>query len=156
MTRENRETIADWLMVLGATGLFASLFLTWSHQFSAAFLAKWGSSGVLAGVPHDPTAWQVYSVSDVLLALLATALVAVALAGNRRARLGMLPAVVIGLAVVWHALGDPPTNGASVYAPNLSSLGYFPDSPSAGAGEIVAIAGLGLMLVGLVLSFTAD
>ena len=56
MSRERRETVADWLMVLGGVGLLGSLFLTWSHQFSPAFLAKWGAADQLRGVPHDPTA----------------------------------------------------------------------------------------------------
>ncbi len=38
-----REAIADWLMVLGAPSLLLSLFLTWSHQFSPAFLARYGT-----------------------------------------------------------------------------------------------------------------
>ena len=67
--REQREVIADWLIVAGAVALFASLFLTWSHQFSPAFLAAWGTSDALRGVPHDPTAWQVYASADVLLTL---------------------------------------------------------------------------------------
>ncbi len=49
--------------------LFGSLFLTWSHQFSAGVPgANGGHRPQLNGVPHDPTAWQVYSVADVLLA----------------------------------------------------------------------------------------
>ncbi len=88
MNNDRRELIADWLIILGAVGLFGSLFLTWSHQFSATFLAQWGSSDQLRGVPHDPTAWQVYSSADVLLALLSVALVGAALKGGRRVRAG--------------------------------------------------------------------
>ena len=84
MSREQREVTADLLVVVGALGLFASLFLAWSHQFSPAFLAEWGTSAQLQGIPHDPTAWQVYSTVDVVLAVLAVALVAVALRGGPR------------------------------------------------------------------------
>ena len=64
------------MVIVGSVGLAASLFLAWSHQFSRAFLAEWGSSAQLQGIPHDPTAWQVYSTADVVLAVLAAALVA--------------------------------------------------------------------------------
>ena len=86
MRRGQREVVADWLVIVGAIVVLASLFLTWSHQFSRAFLAELGSSAQLQGVPHDPTAWQVYSTADVLLALLAVALVLVALRGGPRVR----------------------------------------------------------------------
>jgi hypothetical protein len=144
------------LIVFGAVGLFVSLFLTWSHQFSRAFLAEWGSSEQLRGVPHDPTAWQVYSAADVLLAVLAVLLLVVALLGTRQARLAALGATTVGLVFVLHALGHPPTNGANIFDPALSVPNYFPNSPAAGAGETVATVALALGLGGLVLSFTAD
>ncbi len=143
-------------MVLGAVVLFGSLFLTWSHQFSEGFLAQWGTSAVLRGIPHDPTAWQVYSGADVLLALLAGAIGAVALRGGRSVRLLMLLVIGIGLAFTLHAISHAPTNSATIFDPRLAVPGYFANSPTAGPGERVAIAGLGLGLVGLMLSFTAD
>jgi hypothetical protein len=148
--------LADWLIVLGALGLLVSLFLTWSHQFSAPFLAQWGTSDQLRGVPHDPTAWQVYSVADVILALVAAALLAVALAGGRVARLGAALAAAIALGFTLHALSTPPTNGANIFDPSLSVPKYVSSSPSAGFGETVAIAALIVAIMGLVLSFTAD
>lgn len=156
MTREQRETVADWLIVGGAVGLFASLFLTWSHQFSAAFLAVWGSSEQLQGVPHNPTAWQVYSAADVVLAALAVVLVIVALAGSRFVRAWTGVAVLVAGAFVIHALGHPPTNGANIFNPALSVPNYASNSPSSGVGEVVALIGLGAALAGLALSFTAD
>src|ERR1700694_5719871 len=126
----------------GGVGLLISLFLTWSHQFSAAFLLRFGSSGQLQGVPHDPTAWQVYSAADVLLAVLAAALIAVALIGGRRVRIGAFVAAAIGLAFTLHALSTPPTNGANVFDPSLSAPGYFPNGPTAGPGVTLAIAAL--------------
>jgi hypothetical protein len=155
-SKEQREVVADWLIVAGAAGLFGSLFLTWSHQFSAAFLAVWGTSDQLRGVPHDPTAWQVYSTADVLLALLAGALIAVALFGSRQARTGALAGAGLALAFTIHALAVPPTNGASIFDPSLSVPNYFPSSASAGIGETVALVALVLAIVGLGLSFTAD
>jgi hypothetical protein len=156
MTRGQREAIADWLIVIGAAALFASLFLTWSHQFSAAFLAEWGSSEQLAGVPHNPTAWQVYSAADVVLAAFAVGLVAVALAGSRTVRAWAVVAALVAGAFVIHALGHPPTNGANIFNPALSVPNYAPNSPSAGVGEVVALAGLAVAVAGLGLSFTAD
>ena len=71
MSRAVREAVADWLMLLAALVLVLSLFLTWSHQFPVQL------RGVIAlrGVPRDPTGWQVYSVADVCLALVAYGLV---------------------------------------------------------------------------------
>jgi hypothetical protein len=156
VSQSRRESVADWLMILGATGLFGSLFLTWSHQFSAGFLAQFAASGALQGVPRDPTAWQLYSVADGLLALLAIALCAVALRGGRSARLVVLLGLMIALAFTLHALSDPPTNGANVSNPSLSVPNYAANSPSAGFGETVAITGLGLAIVGLGLSMTLN
>jgi hypothetical protein len=148
VTRDTRELLADWLIVGAAVSLFGSLFLTWSHQFSSTFAARWGQSVVLRDAPHNPTAWQVYSIADVLLALLAGALLALALAGGRRARLGGLAAAAIALAFTAHALSVPPTNGALIAASG--------NAPTAGVGETVAIAALCAAIAGLVLSFTAE
>jgi hypothetical protein len=156
VTTEQREVVADWLIVGGALALFGSLFLTWSHQFSPAFLAEFGASDQLRGVPRDPTAWQVYSAADLLLALLAAGLVSVALMGTRGPRSVALVAAIIALVFTLHALSRPPTNGANIFDPALSVPDYFPDSPGAGFGETVAIAGLVAALAGLGLSFTAD
>ena len=152
MSLDQRERVADWLILVGAVALLASLFLTWSHQFSPAFLAQQGASSQLSGVPHDPTAWQVYSALDVILALLAIALVIVALVGRPAARVGAL--VVCGLAVAFilRALDTPPTVGANILDPSLT----VPNSPAAGVGETVALVALGLAMAGLALSFTAD
>ena len=156
MKTYRRELFADWLIVAGGLGLFISLFLTWSHQFSAPFLVQFGSSSQLQGVPHDPTAWQVYSAADVLLALLAVALIVIALAGGRGIRIAAIVAAAIALAFSLHALSKPPTNGANIFSPSLTGSGYLSSNPTAGPGVTVAIAGLGAALVGLVLSLTAD
>jgi hypothetical protein len=156
VSKSTRESVADWLMVLGAVALFGSLFLTWSHQFSAAFLAQFAASGALRGVPRDPTAWQLYSVADGLLALLAAGVMAVALRGRRSGRLVLLLGLAIGLAFTLHALSDPPTRGANLFDPSLSAPNYAPNSPTAGFGETVAITGLVLAAAGLGLSLTVD
>jgi hypothetical protein len=156
VSKGKRETVADWLMVLGAAALFVSLFLPWSHQFSKAFLARWGTSAALQGVPHDPTAWQVYSAADVLLALLAAGLGAVALRGGRSARVVMVLAVAVAAAFTLHAMSVAPTKGADIFDPSAAVPSPFPNSPTSGIGERIAIAGLGLGVVGLLLSFTAD
>jgi hypothetical protein len=149
--------MADWLIVIGALALFGSLFLTWSHQLSPGFVALFGASDTLRGVPRDPTAWQVYSAADVVLALLAAGLVAVALVGNRAARVLAAVGVFVGFAFTLHALSSPPSNGsAQIFHPDLSVPNYVPLAPGAGVGETVALAGLLLALTGLALSFTAD
>jgi hypothetical protein len=156
MTNEDREAASDWLMLIGAVGLFLSLFLTWSHQFSAAFLAQFGTSDLLRNVPHDPTAWQVYSAADVGLAVLAAAILLAALFGNRLARLGVLAGATAGLGFTLHALSKPPTNGANIFNPSLSVPKYMDPGTTAGLGETAAIAALVLAIAGLILSFTAD
>ncbi len=154
-TRARRERLADWLTLVGALMLFASLFLTWSHQFSPAFLAVWGATEKLQGVPQDPTAWQVYSASDVLLALLSVALVGMALVGTHRARAVVLGLSLLALVFSLHALATPPTNGANIFDPSLSVPSYFPNSPAAGPGETVASIALGVGIAGLLLSLRA-
>jgi hypothetical protein len=156
VSADNREALADWLVVVGGLILFVSLFLTWSHQFSPAFLTVFGTSDLLRGVPHDPTAWQVYSAADVVLALLAAALVAVAMIGTRRLRMVATLAAAIGLGFTLHALSKPPTKGADIFKPSLSIPNYGPTGATAGLGETVAIIALLIALTGLALSFTAE
>lgn len=108
------DALADWLVLAGGAGLFLSLFETWSHQLSRAALSVVGSSPALQGVPRDPTAWQVYSIADVLLALLAVTLVATALAGSARFRAGAVVAVAVALAFTLHALSVPPRQRGAV------------------------------------------
>jgi hypothetical protein len=148
--------MADWMMVIAAGALLASLFLPWSHQLSAAVRAQYGASAALQGVPADPTAWQVYSAVDVGLALLAGGLLAGALRGGRTARLWLMAALALAVAFTLHALSTPPANGATLFDPGLSPPGYTPNPPSAGRGETLALVALGLGLGGLALSFTAD
>jgi hypothetical protein len=156
VSKSTRESVADWLMVLGAAALFGSLFLAWSHQFSAAFLTQFAASDALRGVPRNPTAWQLYSVADGLLALLAAGVLAVALRGRRSGRLVVLLGLAIALAFTVDALSDPPTHGANLFDPSVSAPNYAPNAPTAGFGETVAIAGLGLAIAGLGLSFTVE
>ena len=156
MTKEQREAASDWLMLVGALVLFGSLFLTWSHQFSPAFLAQFGTSDLLRGVPRDPTAWQVYTSADVLLALLALGLVAVALFGNRWVRVAALAGAAIALGFTMHAISAPPSNGANIFNPSLNVPNYVPNSPTAGLGETIALIGLIVAGGGLLLSFSAD
>jgi hypothetical protein len=151
-----REAVSDWLMFLGAPLLFASLFLTWSHQFSPAFLVQYGNTPALQGIPRDPTAWQVYSIVDVLLAILAAGLMAVALRGTRNGRIALLIGLVTATAFTLHALGTPPTRGANLFDPSLRPPRYTPDHPQSGAGEVVALVGIGLGIIGVLVSFTAD
>jgi hypothetical protein len=138
--------IADRAVVLGALGLVISLFLTWSHQIPGALLRQPGARIAFEGVPRDPTGWQVYSTADVLLALLAGGFVLAVLLDRRRARVIALIAVALALAFVAHGVAVPPTNGALIAGPEGSHL---PNTASAGAGEVVAIASLALASLGL-------
>ena len=148
--REIRETVADWMIVFGAILLLLSLFLTWSHQFTNAFVQEVGADQ-LRGIPRDPTAWQVYSIADVLLALVAAALVA-----GRGARISALVAAVLGLVFTIHAANVAPTNGVNIAAPSVGVTHLVPSTATSGGGEVVAIVALGIAIAGLALSFTAD
>jgi hypothetical protein len=149
-----REVISDWLMLLAAPVLLLSLFLAWSHQFSPAFRHRYPH--LLAGVPGDPTAWQVYSVADVLMAVLAVGLVVIALRGSGPGRVAVLLGLGVALAFVIHALAVPPTSGADLFDPSLRPPAYTPNHPSSDAGEVVALIALITGTAGVLVSFAAD
>jgi hypothetical protein len=107
-------------------------------------------------VARDPTAWQVYSAADIVLALLAIGLLVSALFGTRGGRWVAAVAAGIALAFVIHALAVPPTDGANIFNPALSVPDYASPGSTAGPGETVALIGLLLALTGLGMSFTAD
>lgn len=149
--------LSGWLTLTGAAGLFLSLFLAWSHQLPASVLAVAGSSPALRGVPGDPTAWQVYSIADALLVLLAAALVLVALVGRSRAsRVLALASGAVAFVFTVHALSVPPTSGVLVLSPVATSPQYLARAATSGPGEIVALLSLGLAGAGLVLSLATD
>ncbi|MGH2873566.1 MAG: hypothetical protein ACRDL5_14035 [Solirubrobacteraceae bacterium] len=154
MTRALRQTLADWLLALGAPLLLLSLFLTWSHQFSPAFLARFGHSSVLQGVPRDPTAWQVYSDTDVMLALIAGGMLAIALWGGHARRLALALAVAVAIAFTVHAIAVPPTNGAVVFDPGTGA--WARNGASSGAGEWLALVALAIGAAGIGFSFSAE
>ncbi|HUE27745.1 MAG TPA: hypothetical protein VMP89_13300 [Solirubrobacteraceae bacterium] len=144
-------------MLVGGVLLFVSLFLTWSHQLPSSVLSAAGSSPGLRGVPANPTAWQVYSIADALLALLAVGLVTVALAGRSPgARIAVLLAAAIALAFVAHALSSPPTNGVLLLNPVASSPQYLHPAATAGAGETVALVAMALAAAGLLVGLATD
>ena len=151
-----RETISDWLMAISGPLLLGSLFLVWSHQLSTGLRARYGATSALAGVPTDPTAWQVYSGSDVLLALVAVGLMVVALWGGRARRIALALALAVALAFVVHAMAVPPTNGALLYDPTLVPPGYSANLVTSGTGAVLALVALALGGVGVGLAFTVD
>jgi hypothetical protein len=149
-----REALADWLMALAAPLLLGSEFLTWSHQVRGQLAARYGTSAALAGVPRDPTAWQVYSTVDVLLALVAAGLAAVALWGGRVRRRVLFGGLLLGLAFTAHALAAAPRNGVLVFAPSTGR--YIDPRATAGVGEWVALVALVVGTAGAGLSMSAD
>ncbi|MGZ4299432.1 MAG: hypothetical protein ACXVVK_20535 [Solirubrobacteraceae bacterium] len=156
MSKGARETISDWLMAIAGPLLLGSLFLTWSHQLSTGFKARFDATAALAGVPADPTAWQVYSGADVLLALVASGLLAVALWGGRARRVALALALIVALLFVIHALNVPPTNGAVVFDPTVTPPADAANPVSSGAGEVLALVALALGSAGVALAFTVD
>jgi hypothetical protein len=150
------QPLADWLLLIGAVGLFVSLFLTWSHQLPKSVLDTFAGGPAIQGIPRDPTAWQVYSVADVLLAVLVAGLVAVALRGRSRwARVTALVAVAIALAFTVHAESVAPTNGLLVLDPSHPAS-YLAHTATPGIGETLALISLGLAAAGLLIPFGLD
>jgi hypothetical protein len=143
------------MIVFGALLLLLSLFLTWSHQFTNTFIQEVGAD-TLRGIPRDPTAWQVYSIADALLALLAGALVVAALVAGRGARISALVAAGVALVFTIHAANVAPTNGVNIAVPDAGVAHLVPSTATSGGGEVVAIVALGIAIAGLALSFTAD
>ena len=156
MTKDDRGVIADWVVLISGIILFGSLFLTWS-RLSPAYLTIADQLQTLQGAPHDPTAWQVYSAADVVLAGLAAALLVVALIGSRAARVITLVLAFLALGFVIHAATVPPTNGAAdAFRPSLDVPAYVAPSPSAGTGETLAILALVAAMGGIALSLASD
>jgi hypothetical protein len=147
-----RERAGDWLLVTGGILLFLSLFMPWSHQLSGVLLRSLGGTPALHGVPGDPNAWQIYSTVDVLLALLAVALLVLAGAGSQRARLIVGGFVVAAIVFTVHALGSPPATGTSLVAGALAPVRYLPAHPAFGSGEVVALLSLLAALAGIAVS----
>jgi hypothetical protein len=141
-------------MVAAAVLLLVSLFLVWSHQLSPAVVRRYGATGAFDGVSHAPDAWQLYTAADVLLALVAVALLVAALWGDRTLRMVLVVAVAIAIAFVAHAIAVPPTNGADVFDPGTGA--YVGTGASSGAGEPLALAALAVAAAALLLSLTAD
>jgi hypothetical protein len=98
----------------------------------------------------------VYSGADVLLALVAGGLIAVALWGGRGRRIAVALALVVALVFVVHALSVPPTNGAVLFDPTLSPPAYSANAVSSGTGEVLALVALVLGAGGVALAFTVD
>jgi hypothetical protein len=134
--------------------LLASLFLVWSHQLSAPALRSFRRAGALDGVVLNPTAWQLYTSMDVVLAAVAVGVVAAGALGGWRVRALAALLACAALAFVVHALAVPPTNGVLVIGPGAAGAAarYAVTGATAGVGETVAIAGLGVALAGLLIS----
>jgi hypothetical protein len=148
--------LSKTMLIVAGVALAAALFLPWSHQFSATILTRYGHSQALAGVPRAPDAWQVYSIVDALLLVLALALALTPRIAGRRGRLVVAGFVVVALAFTVHALKRAPTNGALIVNTATSPATYLPNSPKPGTGEDLAAVALGLAILGIALSFTAD
>jgi hypothetical protein len=147
--RRARQLVADWLQVIGGLALLASLFLAWSHQYPAAVLAAPGMRAALAGVPQDATAWEVYSAADVLIALVAVALVLSGVVGIGRARTALVVVVALALGFTIHAASVAPTSGVDVIVPGQSH--FVRELARSGPGETVAILALVGAMVGVAL-----
>jgi hypothetical protein len=150
-----RRTPLDLLAGSGAGLLFGSLFLTWSHQLTRTERARFGGA-TLFGVPANPTAFQVYASTGIVLALLAAGIAATGLlvphhGGWRARRLRMLAlaAAVVGLGFVIRAATSAPTNGLLLAHGSGAQARYVTDPAAAGMGETVALIGLICAVTGL-------
>jgi hypothetical protein len=141
-------------MVAAAALLLVSLFLVWSHQLSPSIVRRYGGTGTFDGVARAPDAWQLYTAADVLLALVAAALLVAALWGDRTLRMVLVAAAAIAIAFVAHAIAVPPTDGSGVFDPRTGA--YVATGASSGPGEPLALAALAVGAAALLLSLTAD
>lgn len=141
-------------MVAAAVLLLVSLFLVWSRQLSPPVVHRYGATGTFDGVPRAPDAWQLYTAADVLLALVAVALLVAALWGDRTLRIVLVAAVAIAIAFVAHAVAVPPSNGADVFDPRTGA--YVATGASSGPGEALALAALAVAVGALLASLRAD
>ena len=142
--------VADWLIMIGAVVLFVSLFLPWSHQFSSAFLSRVRRLGAARGRAPRPD-----RLAGVLGGRRAAGL-ARRRAGRRRAARG--PAGARLTVVVARGGGarvhDPRRRTTRRRTARTSSIrplsvpGYVSGSPTAGAGETVAIVAWGSRSLG--------
>jgi hypothetical protein len=156
VSKDDRGVIADWVVLLSGVLLFASLFLAWS-RLSPAYVAVADRLQTLQGVPPDPTAWQVYSAADVVLAVLAASLAVIALVGNKRGQIGAMVAALLALAFAIHAVGAAPTNGApDALRASADVTQYVAPAPDPGAGETLAIIALVSAIAGLGVSLVSD
>ncbi len=150
MTKATRARAAVALIAAGGVALFVSLFLTWSATgLNGHVLVAFGA---LDRLPKR-TGWETYSLADVLMAVLAAMLVLAAIVRNRAVRVVVAILALGGLAFAIHALVDPPTL-ARVNRVRPGFVLLF--GSAAGAGEIVAIAGIGVALTGLVVALLID
>ena len=141
-------------MVAAAVRLLVSLFLVWSHQLSPAVVHHYGATGTFDGVPRAPDAWQLYTAADVLLAMVAVALLAAALWGDRTLRIVLVAGIAVAIAFVAHAVAVPPSNGADVFDPRTGA--YVATAASSGPGEALALAALAVAAGALLASLRAD
>lgn len=152
-----RPGIGEALTGLGGVALLLSLFLPWSRQLTPQLAAAVGHAPALLGVVANPTAWQVYTSADVVLALLAAALMALGArpAAGPALRWSATAAAVLAMAFVAHALVVAPTRGVlfahQVHgrAGAVSGTRYLPHTATRGSGEVLALGALAVALLGL-------
>lgn len=117
---------------LSGLALLASLFLPW-YSSSASFIITRGGAFEEVSDLGTASAWQAFAVTDVLLATLAIAIVA--LAFRRQAVVATvfagLATVIVGLRLVWH-----PYDGLGVTYGIWIAL-------AAALGALVAARGIG-------------
>jgi hypothetical protein len=148
VTGRRRRLPLDLLTGLGAGLLLVSLFLTWSHQLGRSERDHF-SPAALAGVAADPTAFQVYASAGIVLALLAGAIAAAGLWGQRPLQALALAGASAGLAFVIRAAASAPTNGVLLAQGTGAHARYISDPATAGTGETLAMVGLICVVAGL-------
>jgi hypothetical protein len=156
VTVEARSRLATALVVCGALGLLGSLFLEWRISPVHNFLILFGALDRIGGFfAADRTGWQLYSVANILLALLTALLLVAAFVRRRPLRAVAAILALAGLAFAIHALLATPGPTGSRTAIGGSGAGPIVsrDVPAlyaaVGPGETVAIVALTLAVLGL-------
>ncbi len=160
MSDRARARLPAVLIAGGGLGLLGSLFADWRTSPFRNFLFLFGALNRVGGLLQgDRSAWQLYSIADILLAALAVLLVVVAAIDRWQLRAVAVLPTIAGLVFAIRAVVDPPafltvsevfgTNAAAASVP-ARVVRYF--APQSGPGETIAIVALAIALSGLALA----
>ena len=165
MSTERIGVGARLMAAVGGVVLVVSLFLTWGSTAGDSFLTLSGATNrrgaFFAGM--SKSAWEVYSVADIALVVLAVGVIVAVRLDRRRLLLVALLAAVAGLGFAIDQIGNPPLVASPLpvgipLRPTPANLPHLFGSSAgagAGAGETVAVIAVVAMVIGLTAALTS-